>query len=143
MSKVKKISEAKSGEHAPTKQEERRFALCERLRALSIEAHPATIGENIVITDSAAKLVLDIVDAAQGRKLRMFRVTRKQSCEADPSKREGYYIEAMTPLEAAEKLKKHRYQTDTAGFTVQSWEHVGEFAHGAVLGEFFGPESEG
>ena len=137
--------EAKAGEHTPTKQEERRFALCERLRKLGIEAHPATIGENIVIMDGAAKLILDIVDAAQGRKLHTFRVTRKQSCEGtpgenDPAQRVGYYIEAMTPLEAAEKLRKYRYQTDTAGFTVQSWEHTGECAHGAVLGEFFGPE---
>jgi hypothetical protein len=150
--KVRSLSTAKPlvkpDEHtALTKQEEHRHMLCTHLRELGIEAHPATIGEHIVITDAAAALILDIVDAAQARKTRMFRVTRRQPYagtpgETDPAQRQGYYLEALTPQEAAAKLKKCRFASDKAGFTVQSWKDAGECSHGTVLGEFFGPESE-
>jgi hypothetical protein len=112
------------------------YEVAAKLRKLGVDAHSIISGGGVQLSVLAAQRLLEHLLSSK----RMWRVTRRQPYVEDEalsvSARTGYYVQAVTPREAAEFLKT-KFSGDRAGFTVQRWEHIGVGAHGEVVGEFF------
>jgi hypothetical protein len=138
--KTKKTQETSA---AHTDAAEEREAIASHLRRRGVDVR--VVDGHLRLTRASANKLL----ASLKLTTRWWRVTRRQPYigtehpwAIDLAQRTAYYVQAPEPGLAAEECKR-LFFGDTAGFTVQRFDHPGDGAYGEVVGEFFVAGQEG